>query len=128
MPPTQYANGVINLNLIDEKCAPIDEYDLDEHIIGLIMAHQYSMKKGIKLFGEKIEKATLKEIKQIHDMDTYTPMDSTKLTKEQKRKALFTLFFLTEKRDGKIKDRQVADGRLQCTFDRYKKSDGASAT
>ena len=31
-PPTQYADGMINLNLIDEKFAPIDEYDVDEHI------------------------------------------------------------------------------------------------
>ncbi len=70
------------------------------------------MKKGIKLFGKKSEKTTWKEIKEIHDMDTYTPMDSSKLTKKQKKKALATLFFLVEKRDGRIKGRQVADGRL----------------
>ena len=62
-PLTHYVDGVINLNLIDEKFAPMDKYGVDKHIVGLIMAHQYSMKKGIKLFSEKAEKATLKEIK-----------------------------------------------------------------
>ena len=80
--PTQYANGVINLNLIDKEFAPTDKFDVDELIVGLIMAHKYLMKKGIELFGEKAEEASLKKLKQIHDMDTYTPMDPTKLTKE----------------------------------------------
>ena len=81
------------------------------------MAHQYSMKKGIKLFGEKGEEATLKELKQIHDMDTYTPIAASDLTYEQKRKALSALFFLTEKRNGDIKGRKVADGSKQRTFE-----------
>ncbi len=69
------------------------------------MAYQYLTKKGIKLFGERTEKTLLKKLKQIHDIDTYTRMDSSKLTKEQKRKALSTLFFLAEKRDDIIKGR-----------------------
>ena len=39
------------------------ECDRDEHIVGLIMAHQYSLKKGLELFGKKAEDATLKELK-----------------------------------------------------------------
>ncbi len=96
----QYTDKVINLNLIDKEFEPMDTYDVDKHIVGLIMAHQYSMKKGIELFGERAEKALLKELKRIHDMDTYTPMDHSKLTREQKRKALSTMFFLTKKEMG----------------------------
>ncbi len=96
---------MINLNLIDKEYAPMDKYNLDKHIVGLIMAHQYSMKKGTKLFGERAENALLKELKQIHDMDTYTLMDPNKLTKEHKRKVLSMLFFQTGKRGGRIKDR-----------------------
>ncbi len=43
-------------------------------------------------------------------------------------KALSTLFFLTAKRDGRIKGRQVADGSKQLTSEGYKKSNGASST
>ena len=94
----------------------------------LIIAHQYSLKKGIELFGEKAKVAAVDELSQIHNLDTYTPMDHTKLTPNQKRKALSALFFLTEKQDGKMKGRNVAVGSKQRSFDGYKKSDGASPT
>ena len=86
------------------------------------------MKKGIEHFGEKGEEATLKELKKIHDMDTYTPIAASDLTYEQKRKALSALFFLTKKRNGDIKGRKVADGSKQRTFEGYIKSDAASPT
>ena len=71
-----------------------DDLDMDDHIIGLIMAHQYSLKKGMELFGERAEKARMKELSQIQDMETYTPMDLSKLSNEEKRKASLTLFLL----------------------------------
>ena len=36
--------------------------------------------------------------------------------------------FITEKRNGDIKDRKVADGSKQRTYDGYDKSDGSSPT
>ncbi len=54
-PPTQYADGVINLNMIDAKFAPKDDFDVEEHILGIIMAQQYSLQKGIELFNERAE-------------------------------------------------------------------------
>jgi len=68
----------------------------------------------------------VKEFTQIHDMDTYTPMDASKLTREQKTKALSSLLFLTEKRDWRIKARQCAVGSKQRTFEGYNKADGSS--
>ncbi len=59
--PMQDVDGVINLNLINKEYAPMGEYTMDKHIVDLIMAHQFLMKKGIKLFGERAEKASLKE-------------------------------------------------------------------
>ena len=56
------------------------EQEVEEHILGLIMAHQYSMKKVIELFGDKGKEDTHKELKQIHDMDTYTPIAASYLT------------------------------------------------
>ena len=81
-PPTQYADGVINLNTIDAKFAPKSDFDVDEHILGVIMAQQYSLRKGIELFGKRAEVAAVDELSQIHHMATYTPMDHTKLTPE----------------------------------------------
>ena len=60
---------------------PFDEADIGEHIVGLIMAHQYTPKKGLELFGKKAAEAAVKEVKQIHNMDTYTPIDSKTLSK-----------------------------------------------
>ena len=92
------------------------------------MSNQFSLKKGLELFGNKAEAATGKELQQIHNMDTYTPMHPNELSSEEKAKALRALFFLTEKRNGDIKGRKVADGRKQRTFKGYKKSDGTSPT
>ena len=80
--PSQYYDGVINLNLSDPTYTrrKMGEQEVEEHVLGLIMAHQYSMKKGIEIFGEKGEEATLKDLKQIHDMDTYTPISVSDLT------------------------------------------------
>ena len=127
--PQQYADGVLHLNLEQgNEVEPVEKCDRDEHIVGIIMAHQYSLKKGLELFGEKAEDATLKELQQIHDMATYTPMDPKELTKEEKAKALSALFFLTEKRDGRIKGRKVADGSKKRTFEGYSKANGTSPT
>ncbi len=41
----------------------MDKFDGNKNIVGLIMVHQYSMKKGIEIFDEKAEQASLKELK-----------------------------------------------------------------
>ena len=48
------------------------------------------------------------------------------LTMEDRRKALASLMFITENRNGYIKARKVADGSKQRTYDGYDKSDGSS--
>ena len=39
--PTQYTNGVLHLNLDHgyQEMEPFDKVDIEEHIVGLIMAH-----------------------------------------------------------------------------------------
>jgi hypothetical protein len=56
---------------------------------------------------------------------TFTPQDASKLSKEQK-KALESLMFLKEKRDGTTKGRACADGRKQ--QEGSTKSDATSPT
>ena len=92
------------------------------------MAEHISLKKGIKLSGNRAEEATTEELRAIHDMGTYEPLDASKLTREDKRDALESLLFVTEKRDGKIKSRKCAIGSKQRTYDSYDKSSGSSPT
>ena len=46
------------------------EAQVDDHIIGVIFAHQYTLKKGLKKFKHRAEEATTKELKKIHDIGT----------------------------------------------------------
>ena len=46
--PKQYVDGVIQLNLDQEpEVEPMtDQGEIEEHIVGLIMSNQYSLKRG----------------------------------------------------------------------------------
>ena len=59
-------------------------------------------------------------------MDTFFPTDADALTKEQRARAISSLVFLKEKRDGTIKGRACAIGTPQCAY--IKKEDAASPT
>ena len=61
-------------------------------------------------------------------MDKYTPIYAKTLSKEEKNKALSALFFLTEKRDGRIKGRKCAVWSKQRIFEGYNKADGTLST
>jgi hypothetical protein len=59
---------------------------------------QYNLKPGLRKFGAKGEKAALnKEMTQLHIMDTWTPIEAEKLSREQRMRALSSLLFLKEK-------------------------------
>ena len=123
-------HGVIHLNLGDSEAGPalMSEFEVDEHILGVILVQQFNLKKGLGLFGNKAEVATLKELKQIHDMGTYVLLKASKMSRKDKMQALSSLMFIVEKRDGRVKARKCAVGSKQRTFEGYKKSDSASPT
>ena len=59
---------------------------------------QYNLKLGLRKFGEQGETVVISELTQLHVMDTWTVMDPTKLTREDRTKALSLLLsFLKEK-------------------------------
>ena len=74
---------------------------------------QYSIKKGLKVFGNAGVDAVTSELKQLHDRKVIQPVLPSKMTNEMKRNALPYLMFLKEKRTGQIKGRGCADGRKQ---------------
>jgi hypothetical protein len=118
--------GVIHLNPAVTKVESIkdnEDYsqgmsakDITLHILGVIMAEQYSIKRGLKVFGKEGEKAVTKELSQMHDMVVYTPVHAHELTREQKVQALESLIFLTKKRCGRIKARACANGSKQRNY------------
>ena len=74
-------------------------------------AQQFLLKQGLKLFGERGHQAVRKEIGQMHKRVCFMPKSVKDLTREEMRKAVEALMFLTEKRDGTIKGRQVYNGK-----------------
>ena len=99
-----------------------------EEVLG-VMAYlltQYKLKPGLWKFGTRGAKAALKEMIQLHIMDTWTPMDAGKLSWEQRMRALSSLLFLKEKQTGDIKGRACINGAPQQAY--IPKEDAASPT
>ena len=98
--------------------------------IGVIFAQQMSAKKGIKLFGQEAIAALMKEFSQLDNgafpgKPVVEPADSSKISKEDKYKALEAVNIIAQKRCGKIKGRTCADGSKQR---RYLKHDESVAS
>jgi len=74
---------------------------------------QYSMKKGLKIWGNRGLAAVRKEMEQFDYMSVMDPVRPSDLSPEERDRVLEYLMFLKEKRCGKIKGRGCADGRKQ---------------
>ena len=79
----------------------------------MTFAQVYNLSQGIKKFGDKGKAAANLEMKQLHDRECWKPRHINELSEQERRKAMGSLIFLTEKRDGRIKARTVADGSKQ---------------
>jgi Reverse transcriptase (RNA-dependent DNA polymerase) len=86
----------------------------------------YSLKKGLKHFGAKGYDAAFGEIKQLHDRVAFKPIHIKDLTQQEKKRAMESLIFLVEKRDGRVKARACANGSTQRDY--INKEDAASPT
>ena len=104
------------------------EAQLDEHIVDVVFSQHHSLRKGRELFGEKADTAITKGLQQIHDLETYDLIYKSALSQKEKKDALESLMFITEKTSGTVKARKVADGSKQCMYNGYDKSYGSSPT
>ena len=86
----------------------------------------FSLKKGLKKFGDKGRDAAFGEMKQLHDRAAFAPVDIATLSQQEKQRALESLIFLVEKRDGRVKARTCANGSPQRVY--TPKEDTASPT
>jgi len=73
-----------------------------------------SVEAGLKKWGDKARAAVLDELLMFLQLKVFAHLK--KPTTEQIKKALRIHCFLTEKRDGRVKARAVADGRLQVRY------------
>ncbi len=69
----------------------------DEMALWVYLMTQYNLKSGLRKFGEQGRTAAISELTQLHVMETWTVMDPTKLTRDNRMKALLSLLFLKEK-------------------------------
>jgi hypothetical protein len=74
---------------------------------------QYQLKAGIKHFGDQREIAVTKKLQQFNTYGVFEPKLADELTDDDKKKALASLIFLKEKRNGDIKARSCANESKQ---------------
>ena len=122
--------GVINLQFYDDAPPPPEMTEAQKyaHILGVILVQKYGPKKGIELFDEKADAAVVKELTHINELGTYEPILDSDIAWEEKKKALESIMFITEKRKGDIKARKLSGGSKQRMYDGYDKADGSSTT
>ena len=123
------------------KDGTVDEYTADlAPVIAMVMTEinakakaegacfgpQLNLRQGLKKWPVKGAQAAAKEIDQLHQRTCFVPIDVSKLTQEEKRKAVEALMFLTEKRDGTIKGRMVYNGKPTRAY--IPKDDASSPT
>jgi hypothetical protein len=85
-------------------------------IQALSFVQTYSLKQGIKKFGKQGIEAVHKEMKQIHDRVVFELISIEEMTQIERKRAMESLIFLTEKRDKTIKARACANGSTQRAY------------
>jgi len=76
-------------------------------------AGQYQMEVGIKRFGERGKIAVTKELDQFNKYKVFEPKHAYDLSEEDRKKALSSLIFLKEKKNGPMKERSCANRSVQ---------------
>ena len=123
-PPYHTAGGTdVDITIQDERLmAMVCHYVLTHTATSLQLAaqgqptkKQYSLKAGLHKFAERGDAAVKKELKQFHTMSCFSPRNANTLTRDERRNALTSLMFLTEKRSGEVKARACANGSVQRT-------------
>ena len=77
---------------------------------------KYSLKRGLKVYGEKGHAAVQSELSQIHDRGVFEPQDPKKLSYQEIKDCLESHLFLEEKRNKDIKGRIVGGGNKQRSY------------
>ena len=91
--------GVINIQV--NRAAPpppaMTEEECESHVVGIVLAQMYNLRKGIEFFGESADEAVHTELTQVDEFETYQPMHKHELSEEDHKKALESTMKVTEK-------------------------------
>ena len=82
--------------------------------------------KGVKKFGERGRAGAVKELDQLHNRNTFNPLDVSEISPSELRKSQEGMMLLTEKTSGDVKGRYVYNGKP--TREWHNKEDSASPT
>ena len=74
-----------------------------------VILSNLSIPKAIRLYGVETVTSIMKEIDQLQDKGVWTPIKYENIEDKSK---IITLLFLKRKRDGTLKARLLADGRM----------------
>ena len=106
-------------HIVDEQLVTESE---DELKVWAYVMTQYNLKPGLCKFGARGTTAAVDELTQLHIMDTWTAMGPSKISREERMRALSSLLFLKEKRTGKIKGRDAStEHRNEHTYPRRRR-------
>jgi hypothetical protein len=126
----EYMNLNVGGHEIDDTVQKLDEElttnSEDEMAVFGYLMTQYNLKAGLREFGDRGVSAAEDELTQLHVMDTWEVQDPSKLSRVDKVKALSSLMFLKEKRNGKVKGRACINGAPQRAY--IPKEEAASPT
>ena len=92
--------------------------EIYSHILGVVLANQYNLKKRKELFGKRADEAVMNELSEIDCLNSYEPQRIKNLTYEDKKRALELIILVSEKRADqdaheKTKSRYIAVGSKQ---------------
>ena len=88
-----FEEGVTHINVSEGNSIEMTDTEINSHLLGVAMLQQFSLKAGLKHFVKKGEEAVTAELTQMHDMQTYIPVDPETMTPQQKSEALNSLIF-----------------------------------
>jgi hypothetical protein len=100
----------VNRYNLRERRGPFRDPD---YVYNGIVLTNLNITQAVKQFGEEAALSVMKEISQLHEKGVWTPLKFEGLTSNEKRKIIKSILFLKRKRDGTLKARLVADGRMQ---------------
>ena len=67
------------MNVSDSSTMVMSEEDTVMHVLEVVMIQTFSLKKGLNNFVTRGENSVTKELTQLHDMQTYFPLESNTL-------------------------------------------------
>ena len=83
------------------------------YVNGVNFSQTYSLKAGLNKFKQPGKKSVMAELSQVHECGVFELIRIEEMTISERKRAMESLIFLTEKKDGQIKTCFCANGSTQ---------------